>query len=106
MKQLLSLFFFFISFNLLAQQTTQKINIRGVVVDSVSSKPLSFVTLILNNTENAQSVKSALSKDDGTFEFIAPANKQYKLALAYIGYLPKTIKVTAIGESSIMDLGK
>ena len=106
MKQLLPLFFFFISFNLLAQQTTQKITIRGVVVDSVSSRPLSFVTLIVNNAENAQPVKSALSKDDGAFEFIVPANKQYHLALAYMGYMPKTVKVNAAGENAMADLGK
>ncbi len=93
MKQLLLFLFLSTSYNLLAQPPVTPLTIKGVVVDSVSNKPLGFTTLILREAKTAALVKSLLTQADGTFEFTAPANKQYNMSVAFVGYLSKTIKI-------------
>ncbi len=74
------------------------------MIDSLTAKPLAYVTVALQNAKTQSSVKSVLSKDDGSFEISAPADKDYQLVLAYTGYINKTTQVKS--DIPMLDLGK
>lgn len=94
-------------FSVLAFAQTPAINtvtVKGVVIDSAASKPLGYVTVVLQDAATKTSVKSSLTKDDGSFELKAPEGKTYQLAVAFVGYGTKTIPIKLNGNGA--DLGK
>jgi len=103
-KLLLFLCVVFLSFTVSAQNTQQTITIKGTITDSVTHQPLSYATTVLQDAATQLPVKSMLTKDDGSFELKVPAGKTYQLALAYVGYKNKTIRVA--GTGLIIDMGK
>lgn len=68
-------------------QTAPTTVIRGIVRDSVSNEPLSFVAIFLKGTD-----KGALSKEDGTFEIVT-RSKFESLNFNTMGYDEKVCKV-------------
>jgi len=84
-------------------QATATGTIKGVVTDSATQKPLSYITLSLKDTLQ-QTIKSGLTKTDGTFELSQLPTKNYKLILVAIGYQTKTIALPSF-NSKVMDLG-
>jgi outer membrane receptor protein involved in Fe transport len=80
------------------------ITIKGVVIDSAVNKPLGYVTVVLQDAGTKASVKSTLTKDDGSFELKAPEGKTYQLAVAFIGFASKTFPIKTAGPS--VDAGK
>ena len=96
------------SAKLFARQPPQEIMIKGVVVDSASSAPLAYATLILRNPEGLKPVKSMLTKDDGSFAFVVPLKQRYVLDLAYLGYRTKSVNVTTDSASGkqMADIGE
>lgn len=88
---------------LFAQQPAANITVKGVVIDSAANKPLDFVTVALQNSATKTPVKSALSKADGSFEFVVPAGKTYQVVLAFIGYNNKLVPVN--GDGPVINLG-
>lgn len=80
------------------------VTINGTLVDSVAKAPMSFVTITLKDAKTGQAIRAVASKDNGTFTVKAAPNKSYQLALVFIGYKNKTIKV-AVGDHDA-DLGK
>lgn len=78
---------------LFAQQAAKTITVEGAVLDSVTNKPLGFVTVSLSDATTKQPVKSALTKDDGTFLVKGLTPKAYLLSFVYIGYKPKSLPV-------------
>jgi outer membrane receptor protein involved in Fe transport len=94
-------------FSVLAFAQTPAINtvtVKGVVIDSAASKPLGYVTVVLQDATTKTSVKSSLTKDDGSFELKVAEGKTYQLAVAFVGYASKTIPVKINGN--VADLGK
>ena len=87
----------------LAQNTPQLIAIKGLVLDSISKQPVSYVTVVLQDSITRQPVKSNLTKDDGTFELKAAPGKNYQLAIVFVGYKNKLINLAKAGD---VDLGK
>jgi outer membrane receptor protein involved in Fe transport len=106
MKQPLLLFFLLISINLFAQQTADKLLVKGIVIDSVTNKPLDYTTVALTDLKTSQAIKSMLTKTDGTFEFTPPANGHYVIALVYIGYRSKLIPLSVPAGNTLIYLGK
>lgn len=104
MKKLLLLAFcWYLSATVMAQPAPQTLTVKGTTIDSVSNKPLGYVTVILLDAKTQQSVKGGLSKDDGTFEFKNLALKEYQLTFASVGYKSKTIKIT--GTATDVNVG-
>jgi len=95
---LLILFSLFIGYSY-GQNITTTIKIRGIVVDSLSAKPLAFVTVALQEQKSGNVIKTVLSGDDGHFELSAPSGKIVQLELAYNGYYNKLIPVLNGGDS-------
>jgi outer membrane receptor protein involved in Fe transport len=105
MKQFLLLIFFCSLFTIASAQTTPaNITVKGIVIDSAVNKPLGYVTVVLQDATTKTSVKSTLTKDDGSFELKVAEGKTYQLTVAFIGYASKTVAVKA--GSAIFDAGK
>ena len=66
---------------------------KGSVIDSVSGKPLVYVTVALQDKKTHDPAKSALSKEDGSFEITASNDKKYQLVLTFTGYSSKIIQL-------------
>lgn len=73
--------------------------IKGLVTDSATHKPLSYITLALKDSTGQQPVKSALTKPDGTFEITQITPKAYQLVIIAIGYQAKTINIPAFSKT-------
>jgi hypothetical protein len=95
------------TFIALSQPITGPAGIKGLVIDSATKKPLSYITLSLKDSVAQQIIKSSLTKSDGTFELNQLPVKSYQLMLIAVGYQPKTITVTAFSTSAhpVIDLG-
>jgi hypothetical protein len=87
----------------LAQTNISNMIVKGSVSDSLTGKPLSYVTVVLQDAKTKQALKSILSKDDGNFEISAAPNKDYLLVLAFTGYENKTISIK--NERTTLNLG-
>jgi hypothetical protein len=91
--------------NILTAQTIQPgITVKGVVMDSLTNKPLGFVTVAIQDAKTGQTIRSSLAKEDGSFVISATAGKTYQLALAFVGYTGKTISLA--GRGSPADIGQ
>lgn len=86
-----------------AQVSPETASIRGIVIDSASNKPQDYITAALKK-DNA-TVKTALSKSDGSFQIdkVAPGN--YTLVIVAMGFSPKNIPVN-VKEAKSYDLGR
>ncbi|MDP9081143.1 MAG: TonB-dependent receptor [Bacteroidota bacterium] len=104
MKKLLLLAFcWYLSATVMAQTTPQTLTVKGITIDSVSNKPVGYVTVVLLDAATKQSVKGGLTKDDGTFEFSNLPAKEYQLTVASVGYKNKTVTITG---SANVNIGK
>jgi outer membrane receptor protein involved in Fe transport len=79
---------------ILAQTSPQPLTVKGIVMDSVTNKPLGYATVILLDAATQKSVKGGLTKDDGSFELKSVTGKPYQLTIATIGYANKVIKIS------------
>jgi Outer membrane protein beta-barrel family/CarboxypepD_reg-like domain len=86
-----------------AQTINPGLIIKGVVVDSLSGKPLSYVTVAIQDPNTKIPAKNTLTKEDGSFEISLTDNKAYLLTLAFTGYLNKTVPIAS--KEKVMDLG-
>lgn len=86
-----------------AQVSPETSSIKGIVIDSASKKAQDYITAALKK-ENV-TVKTALSKSDGSFilEKIAPGN--YTVVIVAMGFNSKSIPLE-VKETKVYDLGK
>ncbi len=70
--------------------------ISGVLTDSLTGKPVEFVTVAL--LQNGKSVDGTLSDAHGKFSFSRLAKGEYELNFSFIGYQAKTIRQISITE--------
>jgi outer membrane receptor protein involved in Fe transport len=103
-KLLLLLFCCYLSATAMAQTTPQAVTVKGIVIDSLSNKPLSYVTVALQDAKTHQSVKGGLTKDDGSFELKGVTGKLYQVAFASVGYKGKMVNVN--NTSAEINIGK
>jgi outer membrane receptor protein involved in Fe transport len=104
-KNILLFFLLLTAFALHAQNPLQQINVKGIVADSASNKPLSYATVVLVDVQSGKPIKSTLAKDNGGFEFTAVPNQSYKLQVAYIGYSSREVMVAVPSTKSTAELG-
>jgi len=89
-----------------AQTATHNINInhisiKGSVVDSVTNKPVSYVTVAVTDAQSNAPVKSGLTKEDGSFDIINLVPKAYKISVIFVGYQTKVINVPGIESKNL-----
>ena len=101
-----------LSANLFAQNKTAVLSIQGSVTDSSSGKPLPFVTIGLQDRATQKTIRSVLSKEDGSFLITGTAGKAYQLELAFVGFASKTISISetsgtvTLGSLSLANSGQ
>ncbi|GAB3919454.1 outer membrane beta-barrel family protein [Mucilaginibacter boryungensis] len=87
--------------SLFAQTSTKTIAVKGIAIDSVTNKPLDFVTITIVDMETKKPVKSNLTKQDGSFEIKGLMPKTYQLSLIYVGYQTKILTVKGINDINV-----
>lgn len=90
-------------YNVKAQVSPETSSIKGIVIDSASNKGQDYITAALKK-DNA-TIKTALSKSDGSFQIdkVAPGN--YTLVIVAMGFNPRSIPVV-VKDVKTYDLGK
>lgn len=79
-------------------------SVEGVIVDSASQHPLSYVTVVLQDGERDTPVKTVLTNKDGFFELNRLPAKPYRLVFSCVGYKTRSIELPAF-TSSVLHLG-
>jgi outer membrane receptor protein involved in Fe transport len=87
-----------------AQTMPQTLTVKGIIIDSVTNKPLGYVTAVLIDAATQKSVQGTLTKDDGSFELKSHAGKAYLLTFASVGYQNKVVKIDGI--TADVNIGK
>jgi hypothetical protein len=94
----------YLSATALSQTTPQTLTVKGIAIDSVTNKPLGYVTVALLDTKTQQSIKGGLTKDDGSFELKSVLGKPYQVVFAFVGYKNKVVSIT--GTDAEVNVGK
>jgi len=102
-KILLAIFCCSLSILASAQTSAPTITIKGSVIDSASKQPIGYVTVALEDAKSKTTVRSNLTKDDGTFQLKGPVGN-YILALVSVGYKDKVLPLASSGD--VIDMGK
>ncbi|MGI4020531.1 MAG: outer membrane beta-barrel protein [Janthinobacterium lividum] len=106
-KLLLSAFYCCLAATAFAQKIADKNSVKGMVTDSITNKPLGYVTLTLKDSVTKRLTKSGLTKDNGIFQFNGLPVKSYQLSVASVGYRSKSIVIPASAWNNVQaaDLG-
>ena len=86
-----------------AQNSASPVHFRGSIIDSLSGKPLTYVTVILQDAKTKAALKTIVSQEDGSFSIPGKTETSYLLSFAFVGYAGKSIPV---GTGSSQELGK
>ncbi len=86
-----------------AQAPIETSTIKGIVIDSATKKGQDYITAALKK-ENT-TIKTALSKADGSFQIEKVASGNYTLVIVAMGFNSKSIPVV-IKEAKTYDLGR
>jgi outer membrane receptor protein involved in Fe transport len=100
---LISLFCLSIFFNLSAAAQSATGTIKGSVIDSVTNKPIDFMTVALKRDNVV--IKTTVVSDAGNFSFEKMAPGQYTVTAIAIGYNAKNIPVILNPANGPADLG-
>jgi hypothetical protein len=70
-----------------------KLEIKGMVTDSATNQAMPFVTVIIKAPGSNVSIKSGLTKDNGSFDITNLTAGKYQLAITSLGYKAKLINL-------------
>jgi ferric enterobactin receptor len=91
--------------NASAQTKPTGLQIKGFVRDSISQKPIDFITVNLLKDKNVP-VKVDYTKADGAFLFAGMKPHKYYLVIGGVGFKTKTIQTDLTDSSkTVLDLG-
>jgi outer membrane receptor protein involved in Fe transport len=94
-KLLFSFLLYSVCLTMNAQSPVDKIGLKGIIADSVDHKPLGSIALTLKDAATLKTVRSTISKADGSFQLDHLQLQSYQLTIAAVGYQPKTVYVPA-----------
>ncbi|OKL39757.1 outer membrane beta-barrel protein [Pontibacter flavimaris] len=80
--------------------------ITGIVIDSATQAPLSYVTVVVSPPDKDEALKTTFTQANGSFEVTGLPLSPYKLILTYVGYKPFSVQVPAVEAGKATDLGK
>ena len=104
-KIILTFITFFVGlYAAVAQSTTGTYTLKGSLIDSVSGKGASFVTVAVKNA-NKEVLKTQLSKSDGSFSVDKLPAGKFSVTFASIEYKTKTRQVSIGSDNQLLDLG-
>lgn len=79
--------------------------IKGILVDSVSRKPVEFAALSLVDVKTNTPIDGTTSDEKGEFVLTKVASGNFKILISFIGYKTKTINNIKVDRKTDMDLG-
>ena len=79
--------------------------IQGVLIDSVSKKPVEFAALSLVDTKTNNPIDGTTTDEKGAFILTKVASGNFKILISFIGYKTKTINNIKIDKKTELDLG-
>ncbi|WP_374166833.1 TonB-dependent receptor domain-containing protein [Arcticibacter sp. MXS-1] len=80
--------------------------ISGLVIDSLTRKPVEYATVTLTKTGAAKSTNGGLTDGKGAFKIDNVLPGSYKLAISFMGYQTKVLQVTSSAEKSDVHLNR
>ncbi|GAB4040782.1 outer membrane beta-barrel protein [Spirosoma gilvum] len=104
MKYILLFLFITLSTNLLAQTGT-KSEIRGMVLDSASGKPLRQASVSLLTARDSSYITATITDGDGMFQLRNIAKGPYRILITFLGYRNLSQTVTLSPEKPVLNLG-
>lgn len=101
MRHFILIFSFFFSLSLAAQKPAPQIEgeIFGSVLDSLTSDPMAYVTVMALNSETDQVISGAITEDNGNFSITGLKAGNYKLKVSFVGYEVKFIENIKLGPT-------
>ena len=96
----------FLNNTYLYSQNINKYYIKGIVVDSTTRQPISYVSLALVNPSDNKIIKSTISNEDGVFKFNSVSSAKYHLVISCISYGKSSRVININGNDKNVDLGK
>lgn len=78
--------------------------IKGILIDSASSRPVDFVTVTLLDGEK-KTVALAYSDEKGAFQISTEQTGNFYLSFSFVGYRSKGLDVTITSDSKEINLG-
>ena len=87
--------------NSTAQTIPNSYKIVGIVADSITKKPLDYITMSLK-TSNETTIKVTLTKANGSFEFSNLQPLKYKLTLVAIGHQNKSLNIDLTNNAKMI----
>jgi hypothetical protein len=79
--------------------------IKGVLIDSVSKKPVEFAALALVDLKSNNPIDGTTTDEKGEFSMTKVASGNFKILISFIGYKTKTIADVKIDRRTDLDLG-
>ena len=101
MKKLILFLAFIISFTGYAQKTT---GISGVVIDSLTQKPVEFATVAILDLSN-KPINGTVCDGDGKFLIPKIAKGNYFLVISFVGYTNKRVPVRVLDKGAEVNAG-
>lgn len=86
-----------------AQKTIQH-QVKGVVIDSTTLKPLSYATVLF--ADSSKTIKATFSESDGKFNFRHNQVGEYKVEIKMVGYATKVVPVEFTEAGGVVDIGE
>jgi outer membrane receptor protein involved in Fe transport len=105
MKKIVLLFLIgLLSYQLKAQNSEARGVIRGVIADSSNNEKVAYATVSIK-IEGAANLRSALSKEDGSFIIEKIPNGKHQLTILNVGYKKWVQEVSISDENPSLNLG-
>ena len=90
-----------------AESPEHKGVIKGVVLDSITGRPVEFATIAVYKSDDQSLVDGAITGETGMFKIHKLAPGVYDLKITFIGYNTKEIKNIRIdGKKNVVDLAQ
>ncbi|RZL11084.1 MAG: TonB-dependent receptor, partial [Pedobacter sp.] len=87
-----------------ASRAQNSASIKGIIIDSLSKKLMSFSTVAVVNASDTSLVSYTVTKDDGSFQLSRlPISRELRLIVTYVGY--NTFRQELKLKPGILDLG-
>ncbi len=88
--------------------TTSRIKgrITGVMVDSLTSEPLSFVTVVVRSPQSEKTVAGGVTDDNGEIKLFNVPIGTYEVLASFVGYGTWKKQITMTPKNPDVDLGK
>jgi outer membrane receptor protein involved in Fe transport len=105
MKRTLIIVLISISFSIQAQKSSKNGSLSGIVVDSVSQKPVEFSSVSIIDPLTNKPVNGAMCDTDGKFSVTQLDKGNFQVVISFVGYASKKFIVALTDKINQLKLG-